>query len=66
MVTSEAINDRLTRLEERFDATTVRHDGSLSRVWKGGIAISTVVFALLVDAVRDGFDLASIASVVGG
>lgn len=65
MVTSEAINDRLTRLEERFDAAVSKAESRFTNVWRAGMGVAAVDFALLVDAINDGFDLATLGGLLG-
>lgn len=72
----EDLDDRLTRLEEqvlgrntaddtRFATTDGRNDSRFSNLWRAVIGLALIDFALIVWAVSQGFDLATIAPALG-
>ena len=65
MVTSEIINDRLTRLEERFAALVAAEalHNTNQRLVTGGIIVA--LLGLIIWAIGQGFDPASIVHAVG-
>lgn len=65
MVTTETLNDRLTRLEEQFNSFVKAEAGRHAAEWRVILGLSGLLTGLAVWAISKGFDPGSIVHAVG-